>query len=120
MNNTMNFVRDIYGPKLYKNSYQADFLKLYDAIGTDAAFIHIIKEKAYGKEYLSIFTDTDELCMSDRIDPQEPASYIDLIMVKDDICYVMEHVKNAIPFKLTKQEFSLITGTGFTFTEKIQ
>ena len=45
---------------------------------------------AYGKEYLQISNDTGA-CMSDRVQPSEPVSYIDLIQLSDNICTVAEH-----------------------------
>lgn len=71
--------------------------------------MHITKENAYGKEYLQISNDTGA-CMSDRVQPSEPVSYIDLIQLSDNICTVAEHAKESIPFQLTADEFCLVTG----------
>ena len=64
---------------------------------------------AYGKEYLQISNDTGA-CMSDRVQPSEPVSYIDLIQLSDNVCTVAEHAKESIPFQLTADEFCLVTG----------
>ena len=69
----------------------------------------IIFRNAYGKEYLQISNDTGA-CMSDRVQPSEPVSYIDLIQLSDNICTVAEHAKESIPFQLTADEFCLVTG----------
>ena len=47
--------------------------------------------------------------MDDRIDPNDPVSYIDVIMQKNGIYYVMEHTEEATVFKLTEMEFRLVT-----------
>ena len=94
-----------------KNSYAANFLKLYEN-GSEATYVHITKENAYGKEYLQISNDTGA-CMSDRVQPSEPVSYIDLIQLSDNICTVAEHAKESIPFQLTADEFCLVTGVIF-------
>lgn len=112
-NNLMNktvleFLNEISLPKPDKNSYAANFLKLYEN-GSEATYVHITKENAYGKEYLQISNDTGA-CMSDRVQPSEPVSYIDLIQLSDNICTVAEHAKESIPFQLTADEFCLVTG----------
>lgn len=69
-----------------------------------------VPEKDFtNKEYLQISNDTGA-CMSDRVQPSEPVSYIDLIQLSDNICTVAEHAKESIPFQLTADEFCLVTG----------
>ena len=104
----LDFLNEISLPKPDKNSYAANFLKLYEN-GSEATYVHITKENAYGKEYLQISNDTGA-CMSDRVQPSEPVSYIDLIQLSDNICTVAEHAKESIPFQLTADEFCLVTG----------
>ena len=110
----LEFLNEISLPKPDKNSYAANFLKLYEngkycENGSEATYVHITKENAYGKEYLQISNDTGA-CMSDRVQPSEPVSYIDLIQLSDNICTVAEHAKESIPFQLTADEFGLVTG----------
>ena len=107
--NVMELMQKIYGPKPYKTSYKVNFLKMYDLLGSEGSFINVVKEKAYGREYLTIYTSEGELCMADRIDPNDPVSYIDVIMQKNGIYYVMEHTEEATDFKLTEMEFRLVT-----------
>lgn len=49
----LEFLNEISLPKPDKNSYAANFLKLYEN-GSEATYVHITKENAYGKEYLQI------------------------------------------------------------------
>lgn len=88
----LEFLNEISLPKPDKNSYAANFLKLYEN-GSEATYVHITKENAYGKEYLQISNDTGA-CMSDRVQPSEPVSYIDLIQLSDNICTVAEHARS--------------------------
>lgn len=107
--NVMELLQKIYEPKPYKTSYKVNFLKMYDLLGSEGSFINIVKEKAYGREYLTVYTSEGELCMADRIDPDDPVSYIDVILRKNGIYYVMEHTEEATVFKLTEMEFRLVT-----------
>ena len=91
----LEFLNEISLPKPDKNSYAANFLKLYEN-GSEATYVHI--------------TNDTGACMSDRVQPSEPVSYIDLIQLSDNICTVAEHAKESIPFQLTADEFCLVTG----------
>lgn len=100
----LEFLNVISLPKPDKNSYAANFLKLYEN-GSEATYVHITKENAYGKEYLQISNDTGA-CMSDRVQPSEPVSYIDLIQLSDNICTVAEQQRNQFLSSLLLMNFA--------------